>query len=57
MKTGLVRHKMRDDTASENQGLVRAVFEELRASRSVAICYASFKFADEVNFVHFAANV
>lgn len=55
MKTVLVRYKTRDDKASENEALVRAMFEELRASRLAGIRYASFKLADGKSFIHFAA--
>lgn len=54
MKTVLVRYKTRDDKASENEALVRAMFEELRASRLAGIRYASFKLADGMSFIHFA---
>ena len=54
MKTVLVRYKTRDDKASENEALVRAMFEELRASRLAGIRYASYKLADGMSFIHVA---
>ena len=54
MKTVLVRYKTRDDKASENEALIHAVFDELRASAPAGLTYRVFKLPDGVSFVHLA---
>jgi hypothetical protein len=54
MKTVLVRYKTSDDKANENEALIRAVFDELRAARLAGIRYACYKLQDGVSFVHLA---
>ncbi len=54
MKTVVVRYETKPDTASENQRLVEAVFEELRRSDPGGVRYATFRLADGVSFTHIA---
>jgi len=52
MKKIMVRYKVKQDKAAENEALIKAVFEELKASAPDGIRYAAFKLEDGVSFVH-----
>jgi quinol monooxygenase YgiN len=54
MKTTMVRYKTEEMRGDENQLLVRAVFNELRASAPTGLRYAVYRLADQVTFVHIA---
>jgi hypothetical protein len=54
MKTILVRYKIRDTAVAENEELIHAVFDELRASAPQGLRYSTFKLADGSTFVHLA---
>ncbi len=53
----MVRYKTNSqENADKNAELVRAVFEELRASAPGGIRYASYRLEDGVSFVHIATH-
>ena len=54
MKTIMVRYQTSAAQAAENERLVRAVFDELRAQAPGGFRYASYRLADKVTFVHIA---
>lgn len=54
MKTVLVRYQTHADKATENEALIHAVFDELRASAPTGLRYTTFTLADGVSFVHLA---
>lgn len=56
MKTIMVRYKTKPEHAETNAALVRAVFEALREQAPAGICYASYRLADGVSFVHVATH-
>lgn len=56
MKTIMVRYKTKPEHAEANAALVRAVFEALRQQAPTGICYASYRLADGVSFVHVATH-
>ncbi len=54
MRQVMVRYRVTADRAAENEALVRAVYEELRATEPAGLRYATFKLDDGVSFVHIA---
>jgi hypothetical protein len=54
MKTIMVRYKTSEAHADTNEGLVRAVFNELRSRAPEGLRYVSYRLADCVTFVHIA---
>jgi quinol monooxygenase YgiN len=56
MKTIMVRYRTKPEHAEANAALVRAVFEALRQSTPHGLCYASYRLADGVSFVHVATH-
>ncbi len=54
MKHILVRYKTKPDRADENQRLIEAVFEQLRANPLEGVHYTALRFGDGT-FVHLAA--
>ncbi|HEY7629395.1 MAG TPA: hypothetical protein VH817_01775 [Thermoleophilaceae bacterium] len=54
MRTVIVRYKVKPDMAEENEGLVRAVYEELAQSQPDGLRYATLRLDDGVSFVHLA---
>jgi hypothetical protein len=54
MRTVIVRYKVKPDRAEENEGLVRAVYDELRRSQPDGLRYATLRLDDGVSFVHLA---
>ena len=56
MKTTMVRYRTSGAHADANQALVRAVFDDLRASAPQGLRYASYRLADGVTFVHIATH-
>ena len=54
MKTILVRYKTSAAEAANNETLVHAVFDALRASSPRGVRYATYRLADGVTFIHIA---
>ena len=52
----MVRYRVRPDRVAENEELVRAVYDELAASKPAGLHYATFRLADGVTFVHVAQH-
>jgi len=52
----MVRYRVRPDRVAENEQLVRAVYDELAASRPDGLQYATFKLPDGVTFIHLARH-
>jgi hypothetical protein len=48
----MVRYKVRPDRADENEGLVKAVYEQLARERPDGLHYATFRLPDGVSFMH-----
>jgi hypothetical protein len=55
MRTVMVSYQVKPDRVSENEELVRAVYEELARTQPDGFRYATFKLDDGVGFVHLAA--
>ena len=55
MRQVMVRYTTRADRAEENAGLIREVFESLRAAAPAGLTYASYRLDDGVSFVHIAS--
>ena len=56
MRQVIVRYKVKPDRVSENEELVRAVYEELRQAEPAGLHYATFRLEDGVSFVHIASS-
>ena len=54
MRRVMVRYKVKPDRVSDNEALVRAVYDELAEARPDGFRYATFKLDDGVSFVHIA---
>lgn len=54
MKQVIVQYKVKADMAGENQRLVEAVYDDLKANSPAGIRYVTFKKEDGVTFVHIA---
>jgi hypothetical protein len=55
MKRSLIRYKTKPDRADENERLIKAVFEELRAKAPDNVRYLALRLGDGT-FVHFVAD-
>ena len=55
MKRTVVRYKTKPEKADENAGLVKKVFDELRAKAPDNVRYLTLKLADGT-FIHFSAS-
>jgi hypothetical protein len=55
MKRVMVRYKVKPDRATENEELVRAVYDELQRTGPTGLRYATFQLEDGVSFVHLAS--
>ena len=55
MRQVMVRYKVKPDRVEENEQLVRAVYDELAATRPAGLRYATFRLEDGVSFVHVAS--
>jgi hypothetical protein len=55
MKRVMVRYKVKPDRATENEELVRAVYDELHRTDPPGFRYATFQLDDGVSFVHVAS--
>jgi hypothetical protein len=51
----MVRYKVKPDRATENEALVRAVYEELQRTQPAGLHYATFALDDGVSFVHLSS--
>jgi hypothetical protein len=56
MKQVMVRYKVKPDRVSENEDLVRAVYQELARVEPAGLHYATFQLDDGVSFVHLAST-
>lgn len=54
MKRVMVRYKVKPERVAEHEGLIRAVFSELREKAPPGIRYGAYKQPDGVSFVHVA---
>jgi hypothetical protein len=52
----MVRYRVNSDRVAENEQLVRAVYDELAASKPEGLHYATFKLPDGVTFIHIAQH-
>lgn len=55
MKTIMVRYTTSEAQADTNEALVRAVFDELRATLPGGLRYATYRLPDGVTFLHLAS--
>lgn len=55
MKRVMVRYKVEQGRAAENEALIRNVFAELAEKAPAGLRYVSFKLEDGVSFVHVAS--
>jgi hypothetical protein len=56
MRRVIIRYKVKPDRVSENEKLVRAVYEELHQARPAGFRYATFRLDDGQTFVHLASQ-
>jgi hypothetical protein len=56
MRRVLVRYTVKPDQIEHNEALVRAVYDELHATRPAGLRYATFRLADGAEFVHLAST-
>ncbi len=54
MRTVMVRYKTENAYAATNEGMIHAVFDELRARAPGGIRYTTYRLADGVTFIHVA---
>ncbi len=52
MGSSMVRYKVKQGRAEENESLVKAVYEQLGRDRPDGLHYATFKLPDGVSFMH-----
>jgi hypothetical protein len=52
----MVRYKVKPERATENEQLVRAVYDELQRTEPAGLRYATFQLGDGVSFVHLAST-
>lgn len=52
----MVRYKLKADRVAENEGLARAVYDELRRLRPPGLRYATFRLDDGLSFVHLVSH-
>jgi hypothetical protein len=53
----MVRYRVRPEAATQNEELVRQVYEELARSAPAGLHYATFVLEDGVSFVHVASSI
>ena len=56
MGSSMIRYKVRQDRAAENESLVKAVYEQLARERPEGLHYATFKLPDGVSFMHIVVD-
>ena len=54
MRQVMVRYTVKPDRVTENEALVRAVYDELHRTEPAGLRYATFRQDDGVSFVHVA---
>ena len=54
MRQVMVRYKVKPERVADNERLVRAVYDELKALAPDGFHYATFKLDDGVSFMHLA---
>jgi hypothetical protein len=54
MSRVIVRYRVKPDQADRNEGLVRAMYEELHRADPSGFRYATFMLEDGVTFIHIA---
>ncbi|MBW8812644.1 MAG: hypothetical protein JF588_04400 [Caulobacterales bacterium] len=52
MRQVVVRYKVKDGRASENEALVRSVFDELHRAAPGGVRYRTLKLEDGLSFIH-----
>lgn len=52
MGSSMVRYKVKQGRADENEALVKAVYEELARDQPDGLHYATFRLPDGVSFMH-----
>jgi len=50
----VIRYRVKPGLADENEGLIHDVFAELAVEKPEGLCYATFRLADDVSFLHVA---
>jgi hypothetical protein len=55
MERVMVRYKIKAEKVSENEELIKSVFDELQRMAPAGFRYASFKPEDGVSFIHVAS--
>jgi len=55
MKRLMIRYKVKPDRVAENEGLVHAVYAELKRENPAGFRYATFRLEDGFTFVHFTS--
>ena len=55
MKRIVVRYRVKPESVAENEGLIKAVFDQLQREQPAGLRYASFKANDGVSFTHVAS--
>ena len=56
MRQFMIRYKVKPDRATENEELVRAVYDELQRTEPTGFRYATFQLDDGVSFVHVSSS-
>ena len=56
MRHVMVRYRVKPDRVTENEELVRAVYDELYRTEPAGLRYATFQVDDGVSFVHVAST-
>lgn len=52
----MVRYKLKPERVAENERYAVAVFEALKQTRPRGLCYATFRLADGVSFIHLVSH-
>ena len=56
MGSSMIRYKVRQGRAAENETLVKAVYAQLDRERPEGLHYATFKLPDGVSFMHIVVD-
>jgi hypothetical protein len=57
MRQVMVRYKLKPERVADNERLVQAVYDELKALEPEGFHYATFKLEDGVSFMHLSFSV
>jgi hypothetical protein len=52
----MVSYKLKADRVAENERLAVAVYDALKQARPSGLCYATFRLADGVSFIHIVSH-